>query len=136
MYSFLLNFVAIAHFLFTAGAQDPLKQVYKPYLDAQCKTPANTTDPYNDFSVPGVPLSNYWEPVFLNASTPASGSASNIWWKVGEQDLGCGVALMTAYSQTYWGRLSFDVASGNVIMFANTPGCYYSEIPVCSLASA
>ena len=107
-----------------------------PYLDAQCKTPANTTDPNNDWRVPGVPLSSYWEPVFSNISTPASGSASNIWWKVVDQDPGCGVALMTAYSQYTWGRLPFDVASGNVIMFANTPGCYYSEISVCLLASA
>ena len=144
MYSLALLFLATVQLLFTAGFPTSYNQVYTPYLDAQCKTEVkslidtlgnssdNVTDLYDYFGVPGIPDASFWNPVFANASSPTSGSASNIWWKVLEQDPGCGVALMTAYSQQTYGRLPFVAASGNVIMFANTPGCYYSEIPVYS----
>lgn len=147
MHFLLSTVVATAQILYTVGVQSQAyHQTYTPYLDGQCKTPVTSvtydsnlqsTDMYDTFQTPGIPDASFWvNPVFENASTPASGSGSNIWWNVTEQDPGCGVALMLGYSQQTYGRLPFVAPSGNVIMFANSPGCYYSEIPVFLLAVA
>lgn len=144
---FLLpTLVATAQTLFTAGVQSQsYNQIYTPFVDDQCNTPVQSvnvsgqqsTDVYDTFQTPGIPDASFWlNPVFENSSNPAPGAGTNIWWKVREQDPGCGVALMVGYSQTTYGRLPFVAPSGNVIMFANNPGCYYSQIPVCVSVSA
>lgn len=142
MHPLFPTLAATAQILFTTGvqSQSSYNQIYTPFLDAQCNTPVksvivngnNSTDVYDTFQTPGIPDASFWtNPVFENQSTAASGSGIDIWWKVAEQDPGCGVALMVGYSQQTYGHMDFVAPSGNVIMFANTPGCYYSQIPVC-----
>ncbi|CAF9920431.1 MAG: hypothetical protein ALECFALPRED_001523 [Alectoria fallacina] len=84
MYFLLSTLVATAQVLFIAGVQS---QSYAPWLDGKCTVPVKSTtvngfvqtDLVSTFETPGIPATKFWlNPVIENASSPTSGSGSNI----------------------------------------------------------
>ena len=112
-------------------------QNYLPYIDGQCTKPVtnftingNAEDVKSSFQLEGFPSASRFSNPGFGGAKAQDGSGYDVWWKTSPTDVGCGQALMTAYSQGTYDRLAFSAPAGNVIMFANNEGCIYSHIPV------
>ena len=112
-------------------------QNYLPYIDGQCTKPVtnftingNVEDVTSSFSLEGFPAAARFSNPGFGGAESQDGSGYDVWWKTSPVDVGCGQALMQAYSQGSYGDLAFNAPAGNVIMFSNGEGCIYSHIPV------
>ncbi|KAK0515377.1 hypothetical protein JMJ35_002756 [Cladonia borealis] len=112
-------------------------QNYLPYIDGQCTKPVtnftingNVEDVTSSFSLEGFPAAARFSNPGFGGAESQDGSGYDVWWKTSPVDVGCGQALMQAYSQGSYGDLAFNAPAGNVIMFSNGEGCIYSHIPL------
>ena len=118
------------------SANRVLGQAIIPYKDGQCTQPVTNytlngnTEPVSiwDNSNGWPRVSHYSSPAFPGAEAK-TGTGYNVYWKIGEPDPGCRVAIMTPYSQSSYGSLGFKAPPGNVVLMAKKAGCYFSSIP-------
>ena len=111
-------------------------QAIIPYIDGQCNQPVKNyklngnTQPASIWdNTNGWPrVSRYSSPSFPGAEAK-TGSGYNVYWKIANPDPTCRVAIMTPYSQQFYGSMSFAAPPGNVILMVAKAGCYFTSIP-------
>ena len=115
--------------------------VITPYTDGQCTKPVGNYTWQDQLDVnftiqTGWPNADGWQsPVFPGAAAADNAGGYTVYWSIPDPDPSCAFVLMLPYSQEEYGSLGFAAPYGNVILNAQTEGCYYSSIPVSSCTS-